>query len=328
MEKKKTPFAVRAAQLSVLLPLGAFLFNYFTQDFKHFWQAFHQGLFVCYVLVLVAGAGLAVRALFGIKTHGPAGIRGLAVAGLLINSGLLVLVAILMPALARVRAHAGRISDAQMRSVAQMFKDDLMQFQTSGTVPVRTFTEQEYGAAAPVMQLANDNMRAIGGLSDAYALKVAGIDVAQCLQPQCLIDPEIVAASRSKMERLQASYQEFTDAVLKQETTVLQQLDALSVPSQVKDGFLDGFFEAKKDQTKIMEALRQVHFQYTAAVIDLLDFMADHCDACTVEDDLLVFEQDADCDEFNRLFECIQGLEVQLLNAAGQATDMAQTLDT
>ena len=80
-------FFHQAAKASWVAPLVALLLGFCTLDFRR--QPGNKdaalAIGVVNVLLIVAGAGLAVAALFGVGKHGTAGILGPAILGLLIN---------------------------------------------------------------------------------------------------------------------------------------------------------------------------------------------------------------------------------------------------
>ena len=80
-------FFHQAAKASWVAPLVALLLGFCTLDFRRQPENREAALVigVVNVLLIVAGAGLAVAALFGVGKHGTAGILGPAIVGLVIN---------------------------------------------------------------------------------------------------------------------------------------------------------------------------------------------------------------------------------------------------
>jgi len=108
-EPRPTPFAQRAARFSLFAPLIALCFNIMAPQFKS--RQAGMVVSIVFLLVVLVSLILAIIALCGIRRHGKKGIKGYAMAGLILN-GVIILVAIggtilLVPALRKVKETFG-----------------------------------------------------------------------------------------------------------------------------------------------------------------------------------------------------------------------------
>lgn len=330
MEKKKVPFSVHAARWSVILPICMFFLNLAMSHSQRHWERHEIFIEGTIRLALhVGGIVLAILALRGIKIHGPQRIRGFAVTGLILNSIILILMLSLIPVMMRVKtAFSKDVSESQMNAFMATLKEDVNQIQTKGTVPVRTFSDEQYGSLTPILYLVNDNMVSQMRASQEFNRKTGHIDIGSYLEATRLIDPNSIAFSRENVLILQKSYQELLLTIKEQTNTSLKKLNDLDMSLEIKRGFFEGYMDSKIRESKYLEEMKLAHFNYTQAIINLLSFMETKTKVCSVEEDCIVFDQDADCDQFNELFTRMVGLETQLLNLAEQSQQYIQkTID-
>ena len=326
--ENKTPFAVHAARSSVIIPVILFIFNKAGHQIIASWGLTSGMIWggIGLSLYLIA-LGLAIAALVGIKKHGSKGILGFAITGIIINGFVLMMMGLLMPALAKIKA--SQISQADQDVFFKNIKLDMIQMQETGTVTARTFTIEKDGKLAPLLQLINDGMVNQMKLSQAYNEKIEHVDIALYLEPEQLIDPNALAYSQSQVLLLQTSYQEFMSELTSQAKTTLQKMKLLDYPMAFKRGFITGYQDNEANTILTCDRLKESHFNFTQAVLTLLAFMEEKKELCELQDGYLIFELDEDLEQFNKLYDQIAALEEAMLNSANQAMDYVQeTIDT
>lgn len=180
-------------------------------------------------------------------------------------------------------------------------KANLLELRQNHTLPDRTFTVEKDGPHAPLMQSMHNFMKEQAENAQWFHETTRGTHFDSYVRPEQLVDPDAIAYAKKRVTHYQHACEQRDKKMQIIEDYYLEEIAALDIDPIVIKEYLKGHKKETKETEPRIRNTREALFNYTLSVLNILTYMEQKTDVCTISREGLIFENVADSNHYESL---------------------------